>query len=74
MKREANGTGTKPSSELSEGQKLDRARMVLAISVAVYLGLAVLSYAVLPDYPFIPVVLVAFGGHSAAHLFTQNLR
>ena len=73
-KREANGTGTKPSSGLSEGQKLDRARMVLAISVAVYLGLAVLSYAVLPDYPFIPVVLVAFGGHSAAQLFTQNVR
>jgi hypothetical protein len=48
--------------------------MVLAISVAVYLGLAVLSYAVLPDYPVIPVVLVAFGGHSAAQLFTQNVR
>ena len=48
--------------------------MVLAISVAVYLGLAVLSYAKLPDYPFIPVVLVAFGGHSAAYLFMQNPR
>jgi len=48
--------------------------MVLGISVVVYLGLAGLSYALLPAYQFIPVVLVAFGAHSAAFLFNRNLR
>ena len=74
MTREAKGTGTKPSSGLSEGQKFVRARMALAISVVVYLGLAGLSYAWLPAYQFIPVVLVAFGAHSAAFLFHRDLR
>jgi hypothetical protein len=48
--------------------------MVLAISVLVYLGLAGLSAACLPSYPFIPVTLVAFGAHSAVYLFKQDHR
>jgi hypothetical protein len=74
MTRKAKGAGTKPSSGLSERQRLVTARMVLGISVVVYLGLAGLSYALLPAYQFIPVVLVAFGAHSAAFLFNRNLR
>lgn len=72
MTRNAERTGTKPSSGLSEEQKFARARMVLAISVVVYLGLAGLSYAWLPAYQFTPVVLVAFGDHSAAFLFNRG--
>jgi hypothetical protein len=74
MRRESNKT--EPSSRSGDAenqrQRLVSARMVLAISVVVYLSLAGLSAAWLPDYPLIPVMLVAFGAHSALYLFRED--
>jgi hypothetical protein len=73
MACETNEAEASPGSGMSEDQRLVRAWRVLAISVLVYLGLACLSAAWLPNYPLVPVVLVAFGAHSAASLFRKEL-
>ena len=74
MTCESNEAETSSSSGMSENQRLVWAWRVLAISVLVYLSLAGLSAAWLPNYPLIPVVLVAFGAHSVASLFRKEFR
>lgn len=66
MGREAKDSGVRPDQRLPRGSKV-----VIAVSVPVYLGLAWLIAALLPDYSFFALVPAAFGIHSATVLLLR---
>lgn len=67
MGREAKGSQVTPEQRLPKGSKV-----VIAASVPVYLGLAWLIAALLPDYSFFALVSMAFGIHSATVLLLRG--
>jgi hypothetical protein len=67
MGREAKETGVTPEQRLPRGSKV-----VIAASVPVYLGLAWLIAALLPDYSFFALIPVAFGIHSTSVLLLRR--
>jgi hypothetical protein len=66
MGREAKDSGVRTEQPLPGGGKV-----VIAASVPVYLGLAWLIAALLPDYSFFALVPAAFGIHSATVLLLR---